>query len=310
MRPPYPSSLLLPALLLTLAAPASARPRQPEPTSWAVVLGGGPSAEDAERRVADFSERDTGSLRLAEGYPRVVAADSQPGLGSGSGQHLALLGYCGDKGHASRVARYVGKAIGASLPVVKVPGTFPNACPEFDPPGYELVEEAPLAKAGPNAVRTWRVYRSLPDADLPDSQCEVPHYLLQVRQGPRVLAQKKLSTSCRQGRKEDDPGDATEWTLKLLDPNGTLVVWAQQARRRRNDKYFTHYLYAFGCGRIASREVGSHEDGAAASLLRVEVVSSLNGLDEAVRAVWTESPYSGQPADRDYTWSSRRCAFR
>lgn len=295
------------ALLLLLPLAASARP-PPEPTSWAVVLGTGPSAEDAERMVADFSERDTGSLRLAEGYPQVVAADSQPGLGSG--QHLALLGYCGHRGHASRVARYVGKAIGASLPVLKVPGTFPNACPEFDPPGYELVEEAPLAKAGPNALRTWRVYRSLPDPDLPDSQCAVPHYLLQVRQGPRVLAQRKLATSCRLGRKEDDPGDSTEWTLKLLDPNGTLVLWAKQARRRRNDMYFTHYLYAFGCGRIASRQVGSHEDGAAASLLRVEVVSSLNGLDEAVRAVWTESPSSGQPADRDYTWSSRRCAFR
>jgi len=310
MRVPL-SILLLSASAVCLPAPASAAPKKKAPEAWAVILGGGKEAKDGEQALQSFHQKSPDTLKWAEGYPKVLVSNTLPGLNPGF--HIAVLGFCADKAQAAEATRALNDALGGGVYFKKTAGPSDGLCPEVKDPapeGYSLEQEAPLATSGPDARRSWFIYKADPTPDLPEDECETPAYVVQVRQGAQVLAEQRFDTSCRKGDgTPEDPGESTEWNLTLLEVDGVQLLWARQSRYCCDDGSHTHTLHAFGCGKLTQKHLGSHGQYADPSSMDVEVTRSEDGERQVVRTTYMENHGDPEPDLMEHAWSPKACRF-
>lgn len=306
------SILLLSAYAICLSAPASAAaPKKKAKEAWVVILGGGKEELDGEKALQSFHQKSPSELKWAKGYPKVLASSSLPGLNPGF--HIAVLGFCADKAQAAEATRALNDTVGGGVYFKKTAGPSDGLCPEVKDPapeGYSLEQETPVATSGPEAKRAWFIYTSEPTPDLPEDECETPDYIVQVRQGAKVLAEERFTTRCRKGSGEEgDYGESTEWTLSLLNVDGVNVLWAKESRYCCDDGQHTHTLHAFGCGKLTQRLLGSHGQYADPSSMDVEVVKSEDDPRQVVRTTYMENHGDTEPDVTDYAWSPKACAF-
>ncbi len=312
MRVPL-SILLLSACAVCLHAPESAAaPKKKPQEAWVVILGGGKAVEDGEKALQAFHQRRPSEVSWAEGYPKVLESNALPGLNPGF--HIAVLGFCANKAQAAEATRALNDSLGGGVYFKKTAGPSGALCPQVKDPapeGYSLEQETPVATSGPEAKRSWFIYKSEPRSDLPEDECETPDYVVQVREGLKVLAEQRFSTSCRKGSGEDgDYGDSTEWTLSLLNLNGVNVLWAKESRYCCDDGKHTHTLHAFGCGKLTQRPLGSHGQYADPSSMDVEVVRAEEGEQQVVRTTYQEHPGDTEPDVTEHAWSPKACTFQ
>ena len=311
MRVPL-SILFLSACVVGLHAPASAAaPKKKPKEAWVVILGGGKEAKDGEQALQTFKQKSPEGLKWAAGYPKVLVSDTLPGLNPGF--HIAVLGFCAGKAQAAEAARALNDTLGGGVYFKKTAGPSDGLCPEVKDPapeGYSLEEEKPVATSGPDAKRSWFLYKADPTPDLPEDECETPAYVVQVREGAKVLAEQRLDTRCRKGSGEEgDYGESTEWTLSMLELDGVNVLWAKESRHCCDDSQHTHWLYGFGCGKLARKLLGSHGQFADPSNMDVEVTTSDEGERKVVRTTYTENPGDQEPDLAEHAWSSTKCDF-
>lgn len=309
MRLPL-SILLLSACAVCLSAPESAAaPKKKAPEAWAVILGGGKEAKDGEQALQSFRQKSLDTLKWAEGYPKVLLSDTLPGLNPGF--HIAVLGFCANKAQAAEATRALNYDFGGGVYFKKTAGPSKGLCPEVKDPapeGYSLDQDGPLATSGPDTRYSWFIYKSDPTPDLPEDECELPSYIAQVRQGAQVLAEQRFDSSCRKGSGEEgDHGESTEWNLTILEVDGLRLLWAKQSRYCCDDGSHTHTLYAFGCGKLHQKHLGSHGQYADPSSMDVEVARADSGK-QAVRTTYMEN-HGAEPDLMEHTWAPKACAF-
>jgi hypothetical protein len=118
---------VLPLLLLPWRLEAAAPRTKPQENPWVVILGSKPQPAEAQALLASLEEKKPLQwLKPAEGFPKLVASESLPGLTPGL--RVLVLGVCGSKETAlaarARVLPMVTDAY-----VKQLSGPAPLACP-------------------------------------------------------------------------------------------------------------------------------------------------------------------------------------
>ncbi|XXF78404.1 hypothetical protein P2318_01220 [Myxococcaceae bacterium GXIMD 01537] len=287
------------------AGPARAGEDEPSTSTHAIVLAEDATEEGAARRLEAYSKRAPEELGVSEGFPRVLAGGELPGLPAS--KHYVVLGFCEDREEAQAALRRVRRA----APKARAASTraeVEESCPGKISSGasWELQQRAWVTPEGKGSKRAWFIYRHpRPPAACPSAA----RWRILVRDGPRVLVEQVLGTLCSTPQYEDDEGESSQWRVDTLELDNTTVLHVSGDRSSGGNVEHTHALWAFGCGELVRKSLGTTHDGQGAETIDVERFAPGDGGPPVVRVTRGTSLAPDEPSYEHFGWSEEKCSF-
>jgi hypothetical protein len=184
------------ALLLLIPWRLEAAPRtKPQGNPWVVILGSKPQPTEAQALLESVKKKKPLEwLTPAEGFPKVLASASLPGLAPGL--HVLVLGVCGSRETAlaarARVLPMVPDAY-----VKQLTGPAPLACPTPLPLKTRLPKGAVQLASVPFQQDKALVLSVYKVNERSVMECKTNDLLFRLEHGREVLTQESLEGDCR-----------------------------------------------------------------------------------------------------------------